>query len=155
MKSKKALMSNRQLKALPLAPLVFCLSFISGANGDVNLQACAKYLEPSLVDKLSNFFDKKKNTDLNREICTDLVNTKHFKEIDADYEAKSLSDSEFRSMISSGDPSVSSYEQLADFSTLQNSSAKFAGLGDSKPSRSGSQNDQEIETVRGFTTIEN
>ena len=155
MKSRKALIINRQLKALPLAPLIFCLSFLSGANDDVNWKACAKYLEPSLLDKLSGFFDRETNTDLNREICTDLVNAKDFKEIDTDYKIKSLSDSEFRSLISSRDSSVSSYGQPADFNTLQNSSATFKVIGSTEPSESDGQDNQDIETVRGFSTIQN
>lgn len=155
MKSKKALIINRQLRALTLAPLIFCLSFLSGANDEVNWKACARYLEPSLLDKLSDVFGRETNTDLNREICTDLVNTKYFKKIDTDYKTKSLSDSEFRSLISSGDSSVPSYGQLADFNTSQNSSATLTSPDGFKSTGPYSQNDQDIETVRGFSTVQN
>ena len=155
MNRERAVVSNRKFKALRLAPLIFCLSFFSRADEDVNLEACTKYLEPSLVDKLSDFFSTKTDIDLNYKICIGLVNTKYFKDIDTDYERKSLSDPAFRDLILIEDSSVSTYGGLENLKTLQNDSATFKVIGSLEPSKSDGQDHQDIETVRGFSTIQN
>lgn len=154
MKSASIVANNRKTKALCVTAFMLSISFISQANENVNLEACAKYLEPTLRDKLSKFFNQEKNVELNYAICVDLANTMYIKGIDAEYETKSVSDSEFRDLMSSRHSSVPKDKRLADFNSDPDDPT-FMVIGPSNIPDSNEQKQPKIETVRGFTTIQN